>query len=219
MAVTVPPDTLQRLVGTSGYPCVMARSVLRRGQCTVGVYGRLGAAADPPLDRLAADLGEFAAAAEPERGYRSFVALFGGEPPSSEQDFERALWSTLRALHERDGEEWDPAVSSDPDDPSFSFSFAGRAFYIIGMHPNASRPARRSDRPALAFNLHDQFERLRRKGQYGRVRSLIRRRDRDYSGSVNPMVADFGESSEARQYSGRIVGRRWRCPFHPRRED
>ena len=218
MAVTVPPDTLQRLVGTRGYPCVMARSVLRRGQCTVGVYGQLGAAAEGPLDRLATDLRAFAAAPEPDRGYRSFVALFGGKPPASEQDFERALWSTLSALHARDRDPWDPAVSSDPEDSTFSYSFAGRAFYVIGLHPRASRPARRSARPALAFNLHDQFERLREKGQYGRVRSLIRERDREYSGSVNPMVADFGESSEARQYSGRIVGRRWRCPFHRRRE-
>jgi len=33
-------------------------------------------------------------------------------------------------------------------------------------------------------------------------------------GSLNPNLADFGERSEARQYSGREVEEHWRCPFH-----
>jgi FPC/CPF motif-containing protein YcgG len=35
-------------------------------------------------------------------------------------------------------------------------------------------------------------------------------------GTVNPMLAEFGEQSEARQYSGRDVGEIWKCPFHAR---
>jgi FPC/CPF motif-containing protein YcgG len=27
------------------------------------------------------------------------------------------------------------------------------------------------------------------------------------------MLEDFGENSEARQYSGRKVGEEWKCPF------
>jgi uncharacterized protein len=81
------------------------------------------------------------------------------------------------------------------------------------LHPNASRPARRFSRPALVFNLHDQFERLREEGRYDRMRERIVERDLALAGSINPMLARHGEVSEARQYSGRKVEAGWRCPF------
>lgn len=208
-------DAFRRLVSTRGYPCVMATSVLRRGQFTPKTYGPLGSAA--AADGLTGDLAAFARAPEPERGYRSFLAVFRGAAPATEKSFENALWTTLRALHARDEDPWDPAVASDPRDPAFSFSFAGRAFYVVGLHPHASRPARRCARPALVFNLHEQFEQLRREGRYDKVRSLIRDRDRAFAGSVNPMMENFGERSEARQYAGRAVDDDWQCPFHSRR--
>lgn len=196
-------------IAEQGYPCMLAKSTLKREQFTLGCYADFGRASDA----LAADLARFARAPEPKRGFRSFVAVFDGEAPASEAAFERALWATLRALHARDTRPWDPAVSADPADPTFSFSFAERAFYVIGMHPHASRPGRRYHKPALVFNLHAQFERLRAEGRYDRVRSLIRDRDRAFAGSVNPMLDDFGARSEARQYAGRAVGRDWACPF------
>lgn len=204
-------DALRRFVGERGYPCVMAKSVLRRDQLTLGTYPAVGA---PAADALARDLAAFARAPEPKRGFRSFIAAFGGEAPADERAFERRLWETLRALHARDHAAWDSAVSSDPAQPNFSFSFADRAFYVVGMHPRASRPARRFERPLIAFNLHEQFERLRRTGRYAKVRSAIRNRDRAFAGSLNPMVEDFGKRSEARQYAGRAVDPAWRCPFH-----
>lgn len=214
MAAGAGNDPLQRLVGQSGYPCVVARSVFRRGQHTMARYPSLTAPDGTTLDTLARDLRAFAASQEPPSGFVSFVAVFGGVPPAGEEEFETALWTVLSELSARDRSGWDPTASPDPDDPSFSFSFAGRAFFIVGLHPAASRPARRCDRPALVFNPHDQFERLRGLGYFPALRSLIRKRDREFSGSPNPMLEDFGEGSEARQYSGRTVGREWKCPFH-----
>ncbi len=202
-------------VGDGDYPCVMAKSALRRGGVAFHAYPTLDASA---ADALARDLALFAHAPEPERGVRSFVAVFGGDAPASERAFEERLWAMLSALHARDGAGWDPAVSADPDHPEFSFSFAGRAFYVVGMHPRASRPARRLGHPALVFNPHEQFERLRREGRYAKVRGLIRERDRAWAGSVNPMLDDFGVRSEARQYAGRAVGEGWQCPFAARAE-
>ena len=43
---------------------------------------------------------------------------------------------------------------------------------------------------------------------------LVRERDIALQGSANPNLADFGERSEARQYSGRVTEPAWRCPFH-----
>ena len=34
-----------------------------------------------------------------------------------------------------------------------------------------------------------------------------------HEGDVNPMLTDFGDRSEAAQYSGRHVDGGWRCPF------
>ncbi len=68
-------------------------------------------------------------------------------------------------------------------------------------------------RPALVFNLHDQFTQLRAAGKYEGMREKILARDEAIAGSVNPMLARHGEASEARQYSGRAVPEQWRCPF------
>jgi FPC/CPF motif-containing protein YcgG len=198
-------------VSDKGYPCVMAKSALKRDQYALHTFGALGS--DTATAALADRLRAFAADPDPERGFRSFVAAFDAPVPKSEEAFEAALWQTLQGLHQRDDQPWDGAVSSDPSSPEFSFSFAGRAFYVVGMHPNASRPARRFAHPLIVFNLHAQFEQLRQQGRYDKVRSLIRERDRAFAGSVNPMMDDFGARSEARQYSGRAVEAGWKCPF------
>ena len=45
------------------------------------------------------------------------------------------------------------------------------------------------------------------------MRDVIRARDERQTGSMNPMLADFGKRSEAIQYSGRAAGADWKCPF------
>ena len=65
--------------------------------------------------------------------------------------------------------------------------------------------ARRAPWPILTFNLHAQFEQLKQTERYAHMRDTIRARDLELQGSVNPMVADHGTISEARQYSGRAV--------------
>jgi len=86
-------------------------------------------------------------------------------------------------------------------------------FFVIGLHPHASRLARRFSNPALVFNSHRQFEKLREDGRYWKIQAATRSREIDLQGSINPNLADFGEESEARQYSGRMVEADWRCPF------
>jgi FPC/CPF motif-containing protein YcgG len=109
------------------------------------------------------------------------------------------------------------AILADPDDSHFSLSFGGEAFFVVGLHPNASRPARRLPHPTLVFNLHDQFERLREEGRYERMRTAILDRDMKLAGSLNPMLARHGDVSEAGQYSGRLTETDWRCPFRDKR--
>ena len=111
---------------------------------------------------------------------------------------------------------WDGRVSGDPEHPQFSFSLGARAYFIVGLHARASRSARRASRPTLVFNLHEQFERLRERGKFETMKQMIRSRDLAFHGSINPVLRNFGDASEARQYSGRAVGDDWACPFRPR---
>jgi FPC/CPF motif-containing protein YcgG len=147
--------------------------------------------------------------------YATFVAIFESPRETDELQFENLFWQQLRRLHEYDAAhfDWDPNVRSDPADPHFSFSFGGQALYVIGLHANSSREARRFPWPALVFNPHEQFERLRADGKWKRMQETIRARDLELQGSINPMLSDFGVDSEARQYSGRAVEENWRAPF------
>ena len=150
--------------------------------------------------------------------FTTFITSFAAPAVHDEHQWEKILWSQLQSLHELDREHyaWDESVESDPESAEFSFSFAGQAFFIVGLFPGSSRQARRFAYPTLVFNLRAQFESLRERGQFERIREAIRARDYKLQGSLNPNLSDFGERSEARQYSGRAVEKNWRCPFHAR---
>lgn len=202
-------------IEADAFPCVGAKSALNRGTLAIHHAADLTSAWDdlPIHDALAG----FAADYRADPGlFRSFAVVFDRPGDLCEDAFERALWSRVQSLSDKDswkGHERDARVSSDPDDPHFSLSFGGEAFFVVGLHPNASRPARRFERPVLVFNLHDQFEELRRSGRYEKLRSAILARDEALAGSINPMLARHGSMSEARQYSGRVVEADWACPF------
>lgn len=152
--------------------------------------------------------------------FRSFAVIFEQPQALSEREFEKHLWERLQSFSDKDdfnAHPYDDSVSQNPDDPHFSLSFGGEAFFVVGLHPNASRPARRFQKPVMVFNLHAQFERLRAEGRYQKMHDTIMQRDVALAGDTNPMLAPFGTSSEARQYSGRIVGEDWVCPFSSRK--
>jgi uncharacterized protein len=201
------------------FPCVGAKSALAKGNMRIIVGRDLRSAWDdlrihPALLSIARDY-----ALDPAP-FQSLAVVFEEDAQLDEKAFERHLWERLQSLSDKDdwlGQSVDPRVSTDPDDPHFSLSFGGEAFFVVGLHPGASRPARRFDRPALVFNLHDQFEQLRASGLYEKLRGTIIDRDIALAGDINPMLALHGTISEARQYSGRAVEERWECPLRPRK--
>ena len=202
-------------VADARFPCLAAKGVLRSEGFRLRTYGVLGSARSS--SHLGRDLAEFVADMPAHgAGLHSFVAVFPRSAPVDEAEFERRLWEQVQRLHEHDapGVGWDPTVSADPDDPHFAFSFGGRALFVVGIHPASSRLARRFRWPALVFNPHAQFERMRADGRFAPLRAAVREREIALQGTLNPNLADFGERSEARQYSGRAVGAEWRCPFH-----
>ena len=208
-------------IADESFPCVGAKAALSRAAIEVHETGRLGDRANdvPLLDALASFARMVDATDADDLTLHSLVAVFNGPRDTDESRFEALLWSQLQRLHGIDvrrGSPWADDVSRDPDDPRFSLSLAGHPFFVIGLHPGASRLARRFEAPVLVFNSHRQFDRLRADGRYGRMQAATRARDIALQGSINPNLADFGTAPETRQYSGRAVEAGWRCPFRTR---
>lgn len=202
----------EKFIIEDNHPCLMAQTVFSMDHVDFHTYEDFGA--KHTARKILKDLKKYIASYDFESNdFFTFIAAFKGRKDFSEEQFEQILWKQLQFLHEVDDTDWDPAVSKDPDHKNFSFSLGGKAFYMVGLHPNSSRKARQTPYPAIAFNLHWQFEKLREMGSYTTVRDKIRERDIDLQGNINPMLEDFGENSETKQYSGRKVGEEWKCPF------
>lgn len=196
------------------YPCLGARSVFRRENAQVVLLDEMDQVAE--LGELADQLRQFAASTDPQGPFASLIAVFRSPTDTTEEQFESLLWRVLQGLHDGDDHPWAGGVSPDPSDPHFAFSHAGTGFFIVGLHPGASRIARRAPLPTMVFNLHEQFELLREQGGFDRMRDAIRARDIRLQGGVNPMAQDHGNASEALQYSGRVVNDTWTPPFQAR---
>ena len=210
---------LSATISDPAFPCVGAKSALARGSLKVLACHRLDSGWDDvAVHRALLDWAR-TYRAEPG-GLRSLAVTFEGPDGLDEAHFEALMWQRLQSFADKDawlGQPYDHRVSADPSDQHFSLSFGGEGFFVVGLHPNASRPARRFPKPTLVFNLHDQFVKLREEGRYERMREKILERDINLAGTINPMLARHGEASEAAQYSGRLVGAEWRCPFHDKR--
>lgn len=194
------------------FSCVAAKASMNTSSYALGVYGELGGLSASL--GLAHDLAQFIRDQDAmDSEFTSFIATFETPAEMTEHEFEERLWQQLRALHHLDSAPYSPEVSADPRSNRFGFSFGGRGFFIIGLHPGSSRLARQFPVPALVFNAHRQFQNLRDTGRFDRMQQTIRSRELRWQGSLNPNLANYGEAPEARQYSGRAVEPDWVAPF------
>lgn len=209
-------EKFKEFILANSYPCVMAKNVFSARQFDFHSYQKMGDSRT--AQTILADLDRYILKAHSnEKKFYSFVAVFPDLTFEDEAAFETALWQQLQLLHNSDTFSWDKKVSDNPADADFSFSLRGQAFYLIGMHPKSSRLARQAPCPAIIFNLHRQFDELRKMGAYQKIKDKIRKRDFALQGSINPMMADFGTVSEVRQYSGKAAEKKWKCPFHTKK--
>ncbi len=207
-------EQFREFIADSNFSCVGAKAAISGNCYRFGFYPEMNSAT--ATAGLAHDLWTYVQESSTfNSDYATFVASFAKPVAPDEKVWEEMLWTQLQGLHELDRPHhaWDASVSSDPESPEFSFSFANTAFFIVGLHRQSSRLARRFAYPTLVFNFHRQFEKLREKNQFDRMRQTIRGRDLKLQGSLNPNLSNYGEQSEARQYSGRAVEKQWRCPF------
>ena len=201
-------------IENDSFPCVGAKAALARNNIRVMVAEHFDRCAeDKEILSFAYNfIREYRKASN---GFHSLVIIFKEPVNMDETLFEEILWRRLQSLRYLDATHfaYDKRVSPDPSSPSFSFSLMEEAFFIIALHPFSSRMARRFSYPTLVFNPHSQFEKLKRTGSYERIKKINRARDIKLSGSINPMLKDFGEASEAFQYSGRQHNAEWKCPL------
>lgn len=197
-----------------GFPCIGARAAVKRSSICMGRFDTLG---NPDTAAaLCADLGLFSQDLMACRHvFMSYVAVFDGPQIVDERDFETLLWAQLQALHDVDVQNfsWDPDVDSDPSSAKFAFSIAGKAWFVVGLHPASERKSRYLPFPALVFNATSQFNQLRHDGRYQPMQRAIRDLDMRFSGSVNHNLLVADGKSDARQYAGRIVEDDWLCPL------
>ncbi len=210
-----PPDRLEHFIAQARFPCVGAKSALGKRQLEIHCARSIASSwNDVEIHRKLMAFAE-SAQAEPKL-FRSFAVIFCAPRTLSEKAFERHMWARIQSMTDKDvwlGQRPENGVSNDPENPHFSLSFGGSAFFVVGLHPGASRKARRFQYPTMIFNLHDQFETLRAQGRYEKLRGAILARDHGLQGSDNPMLARHGTTSEARQYSGRSVPGSWSAPY------
>lgn|SRR5690606_15367871 len=197
-----------------GFPCVAAKAAVAKGHVKCLVVDRMEC---PHEDRRILEfLYEFVDDYRKiDTPYHSAAVIFRAPKIQDEWMFDKLLWTRLNALADLDRQVYahDPRVDDDPESARFSFSLKEEAFFIIGLHPASQRKARAFPYATLVFNPHQEFERLRKTERYETMKRTVRKRDVAYSGSVNPMLTDFGDKPETRQYSGIHYKSDWKCPL------
>ncbi|HEY8511100.1 MAG TPA: guanitoxin biosynthesis heme-dependent pre-guanitoxin N-hydroxylase GntA [Cyclobacteriaceae bacterium] len=197
-----------------GFPCVAAKAAVAKGhvKCLVVTSMECPHEDRRILEFLHGFVDDYRKVDTP---YHSAAVIFRTPRIHDEWMFDRLLWTRLNALADLDRQRYshDPRVDDDPESARFSFSLKEEAFFIIGLHPASERKARVFPYATLVFNPHQEFERLRRTNRYETMKRTVRKRDVVYSGSVNPMLTDFGDKPETRQYSGIHYKSDWKCPL------
>jgi FPC/CPF motif-containing protein YcgG len=201
-------------IGDECYPCVAARAAEARNQVSCFVANHMACPHDD--NAILAFLYRFIEQYRNAGTILHSAAIIFRQPETLTEDlFENMLWQRMQNFARLDAQKfsYDPRVNSDPGAADYSFSLGEEAFFVIGLHPASERSARKFRYPAIVFNPHAQFEEMRKQNQYEKMKRIVRKRDILYSGSVNPMLSDFGESSEVFQYSGRRYDEDWKCPL------
>src|SRR5687767_12904671 len=162
-----PRASLMNFINSQSYPCIAARSAAKNQNISIYEASHLACPFDDKL--ILQFLYDFVDNYRNNQDlFTSAAIVFRGPETISENEFENLFWSRLQALHNLDRRpyNYDQRVDSDPSSGNFSFSLKEEAFFIIGLYPGSLRPARNFSYPAIVFNPHQQFERLRQEKRF-----------------------------------------------------
>lgn len=205
---------LGNMIDSKEFPCVGAKAAFKQNSYRFGFYNNI--TGEEALKGLSHDLSAFAKEQKDMKGaFTTFAAVFDDSFFQDSVDFDKKVWQLLKNLHDIDKADYDPIASANPEDPNFAFSFAGTAYFVAALSPVSPRLSRRFVAPCLVFNAHYQFEHMKAQGKFEKLRDIIRANDAALEGGqANRIAADFGETSEAVQYTGITAAPSKSCPFH-----
>ena len=159
-------------------PCIFGKSIIKSKNYDLKIYKNLTDMNS--IMKLYNDLLLFKNSQKKKYGneFSSFIAIFTEDDIKTEKDFDNKLWNVLNILNQKDKKhhQWDESVSSSPLDSNFSFSFGGRAYFVLGMHKGSSRLSRKFKYPTLVFNARYYFDLLRENGTMEKYRAMIRQK-------------------------------------------
>lgn len=186
------------------FPCYFAVDAHEAGDLRYLFPEAPGSAASEPV---AEGLAEYLDAAPDIADVTSLVVLF--EPPAGERPaewYEGQFWGLLESLHALDDAPWPPSVPSDPDDPQWTFSFAGTPLFLVARAPFYERRRSRHTPHGLEVTVQPRwvFDGLGADTERGsEARRTIRDRLDAYDDvPPHPAIGAYGDddSREWRQY-------------------
>lgn len=210
---------IDRLLSQKDYPCVAALQSFHKKDFQLRTYNDFGKKYQ--RSDLRHDLLSYLEEYKKTRSeFFTFWAVFQDSEKMDEDQFEKMLWSELSALTslETQATDYDSRFSNNPEDKNFCFSLGGKAFFVVGLHPESSRRSRQFPWPTLIFNVFEQFDQLAQQGKYQPMIQINRQRDIRFQGNANPMALEHNDDWEAIQFSGKNNSKKWKCPFHFRSE-
>jgi FPC/CPF motif-containing protein YcgG len=211
-------EQFRQYVLSTSFPCLGAKTAFQRKTFCFGLYDILGTKQTAKLlwHHLIEFINHQSSLWANNHMFTTYVACFRTPKDINEEVFETLLWKQLHLLHTEDvenGMKWADNYSDNPIDPNFAFSIGGRAFFIVGLHPNSSRKARQFITPAITFNSSDQFTNLRRLKIMTDMRQVIRNADLHQNGSINPNLIPNDNNSSAFEFSGKLIQPSWTPDF------
>lgn len=207
-------EEYKAFLSSKKFPCIAAKAALSKQQVQCMVVDHMACPKDDHaiLQGIYRFIDIYHQAGT---AFHSMAVIFKAPQKLNDDLFDELMWRRLQALRDLDSKiyGYDKRVDADPRSANFSFSLKEESFFIIGLHGNSNRPARQFRYPTLVFNPHAEFEKLREANRYEHMKTAVRKRDILYSGSINPMLKNYGEQSEVYQYSGRNYDSQWQCPL------
>lgn len=205
---------IEALVTQKEYPCVAAIKSYFNDEYEVGLYKDFGSGNSGK--NLRQDLQGFLEKLKVSQSpYYTFWGIFPDKKyVESEEKFETDLWNELSHMTSEETKDLDwQGKTTNPNDKNFGFHLFGENFFVVGLHPEASRKSRKFPWPTLIFNVFSQFQTLRDKSLYDPMVETNRKRDVKFQGDANPMALIHGDDWETIQFSGRKNSSQWKCPF------
>ncbi len=207
-------EQFRQHIMSANFPCLSAKIAFRRNTFCFGFYDILGSKDTTKLlwHHLIDFINRQSSFWANNHMFTTYVACFRTPKDITEVVFETLLWKQLQLIHAEDvenGMKWAENYSDNPTDPNFGFSIGGRAFFIVGLHPNSSRRARQFITPTITFNSLDQFKNLRELKMFTGMQQVIRKADLCQNKSINPNLILNENNSDAFEYSGKLIQSGW----------